>query len=215
MDSQGTSKTITHQHGTDSFTGFDSHQERLNAILAANAEIDREKLTFRNQQERVEASLMRHPITTEKAFGYFGLLLGLFPPAAICIQFLKNNPDPGMVALLIFVNLICAGAGYLSGRLIGKMVAVIENYSWHKMLLILPLLGMLWGNIAGGAGGIFIFIIGAFFGALFGAIIGSIAIPVFTIFHRLLKRGEMIERKHLLPLAFGVTFVVSAFILSL
>lgn len=215
MDSQGTTQTIDRQEGAATFAGIDSQPERLKAILAANAELDREKVIFRNHREQVEASLMRHPLTTEKAFGYFGLLLGLFPPAAIFIQFLKDGAVPGTVVLLIFVNLICAGAGYLSGRLVGKLAAVTETYSWNKMLLILPLLGMLWGNIAGGAGGIFVFIIGAFFGAFFGAIVGAVAIPAFTIFHRLLKRGEMIEQKHFLPLAFGVTLIISAFILSL
>ena len=215
MDSTGKSQTITHRQNTASFAGVDSHEERLTAILAANAESDRQWKMFRKPQEQLEASLMSKPVSTEKAFAYFGLLLGLFPPAAIFVQFLKDNNDPGILALLIFVNLVCSGAGYLSGKLIGKMVAVVETYSWHKMLLILPLLGMLWGNLAGGAGGIFIFGIGLFFGAFFGAIVGSIAIPAFTIIHRFLKRGESIERKHFLPLAFGVTLIISAFILGL
>jgi hypothetical protein len=69
--------------------------------------------------------------------------------------------------------------------------------------------------VTGAAGGIFIFIIGALFGAILAAMVGSIAVPAFTIFHRLLKRGEMIERKHFLPLAFGITFIITAFILGL
>ena len=83
------------------------------------------------------------------------------------------------------------------------------------MLLTLPFIGMLWGIMAGGAGGVFIFIVGAFAGAFFAAIIGSLAIPAFTIFHRLLKQGEMIEQNDFLPLAFGISLTISALILGL
>ena len=64
------------------------------------------------------------------------------------------------------------------------------------MILALPFLGLLWGIVSGGAGGIIVFIIGAFFGALLGGIVGSVALPAFTILHRSLKKGEMIELKH-------------------
>lgn len=184
-------------------------------ILAANAEIDREKATFEDHHEQFEAALMRNPLTTEKAFSYFGLQIGIFPPAVIFYQVIKNNPEPGMIILLLFVNLICAAAGYFSGKLIGKMILVAEHYSWNKMLVLLPFIGILWGLIAGGIGGVFIFLIGAIFGAIIAAMVGSAGITTFTIFHRLLKRGEMIERNTFLPLAFGISLAISAFILGL
>lgn len=187
----------------------------MTEILAANAEILREKTLFRNSREELESALMKKPLTTEKAFAYFGLLLGIFPPASIFFKLLQHNIEPGIVLLFVFVNLVCAAAGYFSGRLIGKMVFNVERYSWNKMLPTLPLIGILWGIIAGGSGGIFIFVIGAVFGAAIAAMVGSVAVPAFAIFHRLLKRGEMIEQKHFLPLAFGVALTVSALILGL
>jgi hypothetical protein len=69
--------------------------------------------------------------------------------------------------------------------------------------------------MAGGAGGIIIFGVGAFFGAMVGSLVGSVALPFFSIFHRLLKRGDKIESKHFLPLAFGIAFIISAFFLGL
>lgn len=83
------------------------------------------------------------------------------------------------------------------------------------MLLALPFVGILWGILAGGAGGIIIFVVGAVFGAMLGAAVGSVALPVFAIFHRLLKTGEFIDRRQFLPLAFGITLIISAFILGL
>ena len=83
------------------------------------------------------------------------------------------------------------------------------------MVLALPFVGILWGVIAGGAGGAIIFIVGAFFGALLGASVGGFALPFFVIFHRLFKSGDKIDRKHFLPLAFGVSFIISAFFLGL
>ncbi len=83
------------------------------------------------------------------------------------------------------------------------------------MILALPFVGILWGILSGGAGGAVILLFGAIFGAILGGIVGSFALPVFTILHRLLKKGDQIERKHFLPLAFGITFIISAFMLGL
>ncbi len=65
------------------------------------------------------------------------------------------------------------------------------------------------------AGGTIIFVVGALVGALLGAIVGALALPIFTVFHRLLKRGDQIEEKHFLPLAFGTALAISAFVLGL
>lgn len=190
--------------------------QRLAAILAVNAETAREKELFRTRREQFEAALMKNPLTTERAFSYFGLMLGTFPPAAIFSRLLFDaRPEITLVALLVLVNLICAVAGYFSGKLVGKIVFESKNRSRTSMLLTIPLVGVLWGILTGGGGGILIFVVGAFFGALVAAMVGGIAFPIFTIFHRLLKKGEMIELKHFLPLAFGIVFAISAFILGL
>lgn len=162
---------------------------------------------------------MRHPLDASKTFSYFGLMLGAFPPAAIFAKFLFESSarkDEFWVLGFIFVmNIMTAFVGYISGKLIGRIVGKSETYSWLKMILLMPFVGILWGIMAGGAGGALVFLIGAFFGAAFGAAVGAAAIPVFAIFHRLLKKGEMIEFKHFLPLAFGITFTICAFILGL
>jgi hypothetical protein len=105
--------------------------------------------------------------------------------------------------------------GFFSGRVIGRIAFELEKSSWSYMLSALPFIGMLWGILAGGAGGVIIFVVGAFFGAALGAAVGSVALPAFTVFHRLLKRGDELDRKHFLPIAFGITFIISAFILGL
>jgi len=87
--------------------------------------------------------------------------------------------------------------------------------SWSYMLFSLPFVGMLWGILAGGAGGIIIFVIGAIFGAALGGAVGMAALPALAVFHRLLKKGDQLDRKHFLPIAFGIIFTISAFILGL
>jgi len=163
---------------------------------------------------------MKHPLSDEQAYSYFGLLLGTFPPLAISVRFLLNNGNIQFEDLWIFgviavISLISAVVGYFSGKFIGRIVGELEKSSWLKMLLVLPLIGILWGVLAGGAGGVIVFIFGAVFGALLGGAVGNFALPVFTIFHRLLKRDGKIDRRHFLPLAFGTTFIISAFILGL
>ncbi len=194
-------------------------ETRLNTLLAIQRENDLEKSRYKTEQERFEASLVKNPLSTEKSFAWFGLMLGAFPPLALFSKFfLTSNirfEESWVIFLLFFVNVICATVGYFSGKLISKMVAEVEKYSWSMMLLILPFIGILWGIMAGGAGGVFIFVIGAVFGAIIAAMVGGIALPVFTIFHRLLKKGDVIERDQFLPIALGITFVISAIFVGL
>jgi len=188
--------------------------------LKINAEIARENSTFISEREKLEASLMKNPLSAEKTFARFGLLLGVFPPAALFTRFfidsrIFQSEDVWILGVAAIVTLISTVVGYFSGKFIGNVVIETEKLSWSKMLTILPFVGILWGIMAGGAGGIIIFGVGAFFGALIGSLVGSVALPFFSIFHRLLKRGDKIESNHFLPLAFGIAFIISAFFLGL
>lgn len=161
--------------------------------------------------------MMRSPMTPEQTFAYLGFMLGAFPPLAIFIRVLTGGASlEGLVLFfMIAINVVSALAGYFFGKVVARMVRRIEKRSWSVMLLILPFVGLLWGMVAGGAGAFIVFIVGAIFGAMIGGAVGAIALPVFVVFHRLLKRGDMIERRHFLPLAFGLTFTICSFILGL
>jgi len=194
-------------------------RRRLDVLLAANAETARIKRSFQNDADEFEASLMRRPLSSKQVFSYFGLMLGIFTPAAMFARLVLNNGMPPneswVIGILLIINIVSAVVGYFSGKLIGQMVSAVEKYRWPTMLTLLPLIGMFWGIMAGGAGGFVVFIVGSFFGAILGAAVGAAAVPVFTLFHRPLKRGDMIETKHFLPLALGVTFAICSFILGL
>jgi hypothetical protein len=204
------------------FANISNQSERLTEILNANAEIANDKLLYHNSLEKAEHDLMKNPITNEKAFAKLGLLLGTFPPMLLFGNFLyevtlRPPTNPVLpVLFLIFVNVVCAIAGYYSGKkIISQLVRKVENFSWLSMILLMPLIGILWGTITGGIGGLLIFIVGAIPGAIIASMVGSTALTTFTIFHRLLKRGDSIEQKHFLPLAFGITATICAFILGL
>ena len=219
MEIRNTQTADRHQN-LNQFAGFDGDGElvkqRLNTLLAINAETARAKAMYASDREKLEADSMKNPLSLEKTFSYFGLLLGAFPPAAIFVRFaIDGRLDGWVFGVMFIINLISAVVGFFSGKLVAKMVRLVENSSWSAMLLALPLIGLLWGAVSGAAGGVIIFVFGAFFGAVLGGIVGSIALPFFTVFHRLLKRGESIELKHFLPVAFGVTFIICGFILGL
>jgi len=199
---------------------FDEVQERPGALLEANAEIARQKAMFKTERERLEAEIMQRPINTEKAYSYLGLMLGTLPPASFFIRIaidsrVLQSDGAWFIVVLLFVNAATAAAGFFSGKFIGRMARQVETYRWPAMLAVAPLVGILWGMIAGGAGGLIIFLVGAFFGAFIGAMVGPIALPVFAVFHRMLKRGDVIEYKLFLPLALGITLTVCSFILGL
>jgi hypothetical protein len=220
----GSTQTATRQiapHSNADVNGDgDFIVERLDSLLKINAEIAREKSTFISEREKLEASLMKNPLSVEKTFAYFGLLLGAFPPAALFTRFfidsrIFQSEDVWILGIAAIVTLISTVVGYFSGKFIGNIVIEAEKLSWSKMLTTLPFIGIIWGMMAGGAAGIIIFGVGAFFGAMVGSLVGSVALPFFSIFHRLLKRGDKIESKHFLPLAFGIAFIISAFFLGL
>jgi hypothetical protein len=219
-NTETTSRQTNHASIADLDGAGELVRQRLDWLIQENAENALKKTLFHSAGEELDAALLKKPLSVEKTFAYFGLLLGTFPPAAIFTRFLIDNgifrgEDYWILGVVAIVNLISALTGYLSGRLIGKIVLQFENQSWSKMLLALPFVGMFWGIIAGGAAGIIILGVGAFFGAILGGLVGGAALPVFSIFHRLLKRGDKIESKHFLPLAFGIAFIISAFFLGL
>lgn len=163
--------------------------------------------------------MMSNPMTVEKAFSLFGLMLGAIPPATIFSKWIFEagtigSNETGLILLLMLVNIVSAVTGYFTGKIVGKIAFEVEKLSWHWMILTLPFIGLFWGIISGGAGGVFIFIIGAIFGAMVGGAVGTFALPAFTILHRIFKKGDKIESKHFYPIAFGITFVISALILG-
>lgn len=195
-------------------------EKRLNILLSLNAEIDRRRRLFRSPDEELQAASMSNPMSIEKTFSYFGLLLGTFTPAAIFTRVFIDaktfeSNEFWLLGAAVVVNLISAVAGFFSGKLIAQPVAELERVSWTRMILTLPFIGIFWGVLAGGAGGLIVFFFGAFLGASLGAAVGCVGLPLFVVFHRLLRSGDKIEGKHFLPLAFGVAFILSAFILGL
>jgi hypothetical protein len=195
----------------------------LNWLLSENyLEAQRNKL-FRTPQEEAEVELMRRPISSQKAYGVLGLALGTFPPAAIFAKIFGNSiwygrieEEAFIILLLLFaMNLVCALAGYGMGLVLGKAAFEFERSSWTKMFIMLPLLAIVWGAVTGAAGGLVFFGFGALIAPFFAIPVSLVAFPVFALLHRLLERGSMIDRKHLLPLAFGISLTISAFILGI
>ncbi|MCU0238289.1 MAG: hypothetical protein MUC29_02525 [Pyrinomonadaceae bacterium] len=220
MEFQTATKQRPIQNDANFFDDENDVNQRLEQLLKINAETERKKSLFRNDLEEFEAELIKKPITTQKAFQLFGALLGTFPPMTLFGMFLaKSNvnysTDFWIIPLLLLVNCVCALTGYFSGKLIGKMVAETEKWNWGYMLLVLPFIGIFWGIMTGGAGGVFIFVIGAFFGAIIASAVGSVGVTTFTLLHRWLKKGDVIESNKFIPIAVGITATICALFLGL
>ena len=161
---------------------------------------------------------MRHPLTHEKVFAYYGLMLGSMPPISIFILFSLSNSNvaaPVAWLLMAITTFVSAVTGYSFGKVVGTMVRKNEDRKLAELTMRLIAIGVLWGAIAGGAGGLFLFVIGAFFGALIGGVVGGVALPAFAIPYLAVKSGGVIDLKHFLPLSLGITFTICAFILGL
>src|SRR4051812_21316623 len=59
---------------------------RLNWLISVNAQEERRRSMSKHAAEEDELLLMRRPMDTRRAYALFGLMLGLFPPAAIFIK---------------------------------------------------------------------------------------------------------------------------------
>ena len=223
---------IDEQIDFTNFEGFNKGDElterRLNSLLIQNTEYERQSQIYSSEREKVEAELMKNPLSPERVFSYFGLLLGTFLTAVFFLEISPPHISAGQITVLLLINTIPALIGYLSGKIVGKWVSHLEKSPWRTMMAVMPFLGLLWGSLSVGTFmflvGIAVcilgnltfsdpaFITGVIYSAITGGTVGTVVLPVFAVFHRLLKRGDKMDRKNFLPIAFGITFVVSAFI---
>jgi len=169
--------------------------------------------------------LMRHGISSERAFGLFGLLLGTIPTTAILTRLLGFGIVEGiqfiapaggaLFFLCLVITVVCAVVGYAMGSALSRNALQLEHESLSRVVELLPLLGAGWGGVTGLAGGFFFFGFGAFYGFFHGLLVGSAGFLMFASLHRALECGGMIERRHFLPIAFGISAAIAAFIIGL
>ena len=195
-------------------------QSRLNWLLQANQLETSRQHHFLSALEEEELLMMLYPISTERAFALFGMLLGLLPPAAIFFKLIGGAVNhlysqPGWLLLLLCMNAICCLAGAWMGSKLSKMVATVERDFWGLMLIESLIIGFIWGAATGALGGVIAYGIGALFGAAFAIPVGALAFLLFMPLHRLLTRGGMIDARHFWPLACGVVMIITALILNL
>ena len=164
--------------------------------------------------------LMAHPINSSKAFSYFGLMIGTMPPITLAIRSISaGNAGEAVevffIVLLIMAGLVAGAVGYVSGQLIPAAINAFRDFRAPNRVVMLGLIGFAWGATAGAAGGIMLFVFGAILAGFAGGVVGAICVPVFSILHDTLRRGDLIEVKHFLPLGFAITLSLCAFILGI
>jgi hypothetical protein len=178
---------------------------------------------FRDPLEEEEMLLMHRPVSTEKAYALFGLLLGTLPPAAIFWRMLGQHLwikwpfilGSGLFLLLLLMNATCCFVGKWMGARVSRWLDDKYGDSWTWKFFMALTAGICWGIVTGAAGGLPAFGIGAIFGALCAVPVGMLAFPTFALLHRLLARGGMIDARHFWPLACGVVMIITALILGL
>ena len=113
------------------------------------------------------------------------------------------------------MNTVCAVVGYAAGRQAGDFAHRAERSTFNKTILVSLLTAFCWAAVTGFFGGAIVFVIGGIVGAGMAVPVAVAGFPAFTAIHRLMERGSLIELKHLLPVALGISLAISAFILSL
>lgn len=195
----------------------DAIAHNLDVLYEANAKIAQKRSFYPTRESEITAASLSLKLDFKQTYAYLGLMLGVFPPASLFALFIAESNAPSeiwLVALLMGVNTVTGFVGYFFGKVVGSLLHDRDNRSLTYYTFFLPFLGLLWGAIAGAVGGVFLFIIGAFFGAILGGAVGMVALPAFYAMHRLLKHGEYLELKYFLPVATGIVYSISAVILS-
>jgi hypothetical protein len=195
---------------------------RLRRLEAALAAAEQHEHRFRCAREEEEMLLLRRPLTTARAYALFGLLLGALPPAAILFRLLGPTVFGRMEWGLLYIYVSfsaamlagCCLVGYYMGRKVGRRIDEAERVSWLRTIIASLAAGFVWSSITGAAGGAIVFLIGALFGLLCALPVGLMAFPLFTVCHRLLAHGGMIDARHFWPVACGVAMIIAALILS-
>ncbi len=175
---------------------------------------------YRSERERLDAYLMTCPIDSRKAFAYFGLMIGSLPPFALVLRIIGETMPADRIPLMFLILLTAAGvvtgvAGYASARFIPSALDRVSNFRLPNRIALVTLIGFAWGSVSGAVGGLFLFIVGALFAGIAGGGIGAMTLPILVLFHSALRRGDFIEIKHFLPIAFGITLTLCALILGL
>ncbi len=195
---------------------------RLRWLETAIATAEQRAQLFRNPRAEAERLSMRRPLTTERAYALFGLLLGALPPAAIVLRIaLLSQRGGSSLAALFYIMLfglpmiaLCAAVGRLTGRKLAPSLARVERRHWFTSLLYSVAAGFAWACATGAAGGAVVFLIGALYGLVCALPFGLAGFLLFTICHRLLVRDGMIDARHFWPIACGITLSFAALILS-
>lgn len=157
------------------------------------------------------------PLSSKQVYSYFGLLIGILPPVGIALK-LSVNPDAvaGFFVILIATAGIVTGlVGYATGKYVSKAVASLKDFSLPNRIALLSLIGLMWGALAGAAGGILIFVIGALFAGIMGGLVGAVALPFLATLHQTLRRGDLMEARHFFPIGLGLSATLCALILGL
>ena len=194
-------------------------EQRVEHLLRLNAEIARQKSLFGNDEEKRRAFLMTRPMDSRQAFGAFGMMISALPPLALVIKILVNDGVHAATGLLLLI----AAAGTVTGvvalklgqRYVPGALRSTSGFSVPNRVALWALTGSLWGAISGAAGGLVIFLVGSIFAAIAGGIVGALTVPVMVALLSSVRVGDFVETKHFLPIAFGVTLSICAFILGL
>jgi hypothetical protein len=196
----------------------DDGDERLNFWLERDAEIRERKRLFRRERHEADLSLMLRPIAARDAFGHFGFLVGTLPPAAIFYVSFHRQVDQGeffLLSISVLMTVVCGFVGCAVAKGLSQTFLASSRDSWSLMLLTAPFLGAFWGIVTGFFGGLLFFGVGAIVGMILAAPIGAVVFTIFAVLYRIFERGTQIDRRHLLPIIYGISLAAAAFILGL
>jgi hypothetical protein len=162
---------------------------------------------------------MVQPVSSRGSFAVFGGMIGSMPLAAVAFNILASGSVGDADLIWVTILFVAAGltgaVGFLSGGRVSTVLRNVERMRFPNRIAMRSLVGLMWGGISGAAGGLMFFVVGAFFGAVVGGLIGAIAVPIFAQLHQTVRYGDVVEAKHLIPIAMGITLSLCAFILGL
>ena len=193
-------------------------EARIAEFRSRSAELASERTLFLDDRQRFAAESMRRPVSTRTSYSIFGALIGSLPTFSLGLRILFEDPSGDgrlFFSLFTLAAFVTGLVGAITGPYAAQIVERARSRRTSVYLSALPFIGMGWGAASGAIGGVFLFIVGAIFGGISGGLVGFAMVPMFALFHGLLRQGDQIELAHLLPISFGIAGTLSALILGM
>jgi len=175
-----------------------------------------DELAGTSGDREISTSFLARRLDLSTSLRFFGIAIGTVPTAAILFRLfvMDSSPNPAVLLLAVLATAVTGLVGHLTAGFTSAALERVLSTSFLRSLLLVPIIGIVWGIMSGAAGGLFLFVLGAPVGGVIGGMVAGTALPLFVgLFNLTAEEGE-ISVNRFLPIAVGISGSAAALFLG-